>query len=323
MKESIWGYMIITLGIIAIFVIWFMGNITRTDQHNYNLIKETTEAAMLDAIDLSKYKIDGTVTMNEEKFVENFVRRFADNADLSNTYKIEIFDVNETPPKVSLRVSSSSTTTITNEIIKFNLINNIDAILETKYDNALTEADDPPEEPVYYDCTSDNHCQVSMLMSSIAGAKTDAVENAEFTWYIYLQALNYQAITDVNNIDQNKNVNKSLELKYSNISFGEMNEISEGMIRAYHESSCLWYLYWVSAADGKKHDFDTCTEKRDIDNSIIDSSREKIEKVNIINKTISYEPDKDRIRLWVKYSKPIGDGNIGTQFRINFDYWYE
>ena len=69
----------------------------------------------------------------EAKFVENFIRRFAENADLSNDYKIEIFDVNETPPKVSLRVSSRNSTGVTGEMVDFNIVNNIDAILETKY----------------------------------------------------------------------------------------------------------------------------------------------------------------------------------------------
>ena len=133
MKESMWGYAIIVLGILAIGVIWFFANSTRTDQHNYNLLKETTEAAMLDAVDLAAYRKDGTVRIEEEKFVENFIRRFAENADLSNTYKIEIYDVNEVPPKVSLRVLSTEETTATGEVVEFNIVNNIDAILETKY----------------------------------------------------------------------------------------------------------------------------------------------------------------------------------------------
>jgi len=133
LKESIWGYAILTLGILAVGIIWFFANVTRTDQHNYNLLKETTEAAMLDAVDLAAYRIDGTVRIEEEKFVENFIRRFAENADLSNTYRIEIYDVNETPPKVSLRVLSSKETNATGEIIEFDIVNNIDAILETKY----------------------------------------------------------------------------------------------------------------------------------------------------------------------------------------------
>lgn len=133
MKESIWGYAILVLGILAIGIIWFFGNVTRTDQHNYNLLKETTEAAMLDAVDLSAYRVDGTVRIIEEKFVENFIRRFAQNAEISNVYVIEIYDINETPPKVSLKVSSTKDTGTTGEIIEFDIVNNIDAILETKY----------------------------------------------------------------------------------------------------------------------------------------------------------------------------------------------
>lgn len=133
MKESMWGYAIITLGILAVGIIWFFANATRTDQHNYNLLKETTEAAMFDAVDLAAYRKDGTIKIIEEKFVENFIRRFAQNADLSNTYVIEIYDVNEIPPKVSLRVSSTKETNATGEIMEFDIVNNIDAILETKY----------------------------------------------------------------------------------------------------------------------------------------------------------------------------------------------
>ena len=136
LKESIWGYAIVTLGIVAIGVIWFFANSTRTDQHNYNLLKETVEAAMYDAIDLAAYRNDGTIRIEEEKFVENFIRRFAENADLSNKYKIEIFDVNEVPPKVSLKISTKTRTSIsTNEVetIEYDLVNNIDFILETKY----------------------------------------------------------------------------------------------------------------------------------------------------------------------------------------------
>lgn len=88
---------------------------------------------MYDAIDLATYRKDGIVKMEEEKFVENFVRRFAENASLSNNYLIEIYDVNETPPKVSLKVSSANSTNATGEIVEFDLVNHINAIIETKY----------------------------------------------------------------------------------------------------------------------------------------------------------------------------------------------
>ena len=133
MRESIWGYAIIVLGLLAIGIIWFFANATRTDQHNYTLLKETVESAMFDAVDLAVYRESGAVVIEEEKFVENFIRRFAENADLSNTYVIEIYDVNTKPPKVSLKVSSTKQTSVDGEIIEFDIVNNIDAILETKY----------------------------------------------------------------------------------------------------------------------------------------------------------------------------------------------
>ena len=133
MKESVWGYAIIVLGILAVGIIWFFANTTRSDQHNYYLLKETTEASMIDSLDLAAYRQDGTIRIEEEKFVENFIRRFAENADLSNIYIIEIFDINTEPPKVSLKVSSKKSTNVTGEIIEFDIVNHLDAILETKY----------------------------------------------------------------------------------------------------------------------------------------------------------------------------------------------
>lgn len=133
MKESFWGYLIVFLGVVAIFFIYFFQSFTNTDEHNYNLLRETTEAAMLDAFDLASYREDGTIRIDREKFVENFVRRFAENANLSRTYVIEIYDVNEEPPKVSLKVSSAESTNITGQIMTFDISNRLDAILEVPY----------------------------------------------------------------------------------------------------------------------------------------------------------------------------------------------
>ena len=133
MKESFWGVLIISMGLIGIAFVFLFQNITNTDEHNMQLLKETTEAAMYDAIDLGAYRKDGTVKINREKFVENFVRRFAENASLARTYVIEIYDVNEEPPKVSLKVSSTEQGNVTGEIVTFDIQNKIDAILETPY----------------------------------------------------------------------------------------------------------------------------------------------------------------------------------------------
>lgn len=133
MKESFWAVLIISIGIISIAFVYLFQNLTNTDEHNMHLLKETTEAAMYDAVDLASYRKDGIVRIDREKFVENFVRRFAENASLSRTYVIEIYGVNETPPKVSLKVSSTEKSNVTNEIIEFDIENKLDAILETPY----------------------------------------------------------------------------------------------------------------------------------------------------------------------------------------------
>lgn len=136
MKESFWAVAIVMIGVISILFVNFFQNLTNTDEHNYNLLKETTEAAMYDAFDEASYRADGVIRIDREKFVENFIRRFAASANLSRTYQIDIYDVNETPPKVSVKVSSKEGTNITggkDGIITFDISNRLDAILEVPY----------------------------------------------------------------------------------------------------------------------------------------------------------------------------------------------
>lgn len=133
MKESFWGIMVIMLGVVSIAFIYFFQTLTSTDEQNYDLLKEITESAMYDSVDYAEYRSTGNVRINREKFVENFVRRFAESVSLGNTYVIDIYDVNETPPKVSLKVSSKLNSNVTGEIIEFDIVNKLDAILETPY----------------------------------------------------------------------------------------------------------------------------------------------------------------------------------------------
>lgn len=133
MKESFWGIFIITVGVIAITFVFLFQRLTNVDEHNSYTIKEVTEAAMIDALDIAAYRNSKTVRIDGEKFVENFVRRFAENANLSSTYSIEIYDINEEPPKVSLKVTSNETTGISGETVSFALGSKVDAILEMTY----------------------------------------------------------------------------------------------------------------------------------------------------------------------------------------------
>ena len=134
MKESVWGYMAISIGVVVLVVIFFFQQITSTEENNYTVLKEVTQAAMYDAVDYATYRKSGEVKIIREKFVENFVRRFAESASLSHTYKIDIYDVNESPPKVSLKISTSDDKVKVKDqqIVTFKIANKIDAILENK-----------------------------------------------------------------------------------------------------------------------------------------------------------------------------------------------
>ena len=134
MKESFWGYLVILMGVISIAFIFFFQRVTNTDEHNYHLLKEVTEAAMFDSVNIGEDRATGAIRIDREKFVENFIRRFAQSASLARTYEIKIYDVNETPPKVSIEVKSTEAGNVTgDEQINFDIVNRLDAILETPY----------------------------------------------------------------------------------------------------------------------------------------------------------------------------------------------
>ena len=131
MKESYWGYWIIILGIFIIGVMLLVNSTTTNSTQDYYAIKEVTQASMVDAVDFAYYRLYGNVKMSEQKFVENFLRRFAENSNLSNTYKVEFFDLYEVPPKVSVRVSTNTGNyNVGNQVTSFDVVNTLDAILE-------------------------------------------------------------------------------------------------------------------------------------------------------------------------------------------------
>lgn len=136
MSESFWGSFIISVGVIIIALIFFVQRVTNSNEQTYVILKETTEAAMLDAVDYDVYfetinEETPTIRINREAFVESFIRRFSQNASLSNTYVIEFYDINEYPPKVSLRLKTKESGSVDNEVYTFDINNRIDAILES------------------------------------------------------------------------------------------------------------------------------------------------------------------------------------------------
>ena len=76
MKESLWGYWIVVLGISIVGVMVVLHNYTTTSEQDYYLIKEVLEASMNESVDFSFYRDTGRLKMNAEKFTEILLEDF-------------------------------------------------------------------------------------------------------------------------------------------------------------------------------------------------------------------------------------------------------
>ena len=160
MSTTMWGYLFLLLGVIAGALLIFFGSINTKNEQNYYLLKEITQNAMLDAVDNNAYragleedeveKIDtihcasgnpGTVRIVTEKFIESFARRFAQSAKANTDYKyrVEFYDIQECPAKVTLRVISTEESATLKNVLGGKgdaedvlIVNDLSGILESK-----------------------------------------------------------------------------------------------------------------------------------------------------------------------------------------------
>lgn len=129
---------IILLSLIALLLINVLTNYSTGSELDYYLVKETTDAAMEDSIDLYYLRTCGVYRLDKEKFVESFLYRFADNVDITRDYKIGFYDINELPPKVSVKIDSLTVLSVKDErgnADAAQMSTSYDAILETNYKN--------------------------------------------------------------------------------------------------------------------------------------------------------------------------------------------
>lgn len=159
MNESLWMYFFMVMGILGMVIINIFSSVLINNEQNYFLLKEVTEAALYDAVDLNAYidgvgwdgvttetdptsmhcesGIPGTIRIVKEKFVESFTRRFAESADLNRNYKIVIHDIDECPPKATVTVIASERFSFTQffNVTYYpdaNIRNDLTGILESK-----------------------------------------------------------------------------------------------------------------------------------------------------------------------------------------------
>ena len=131
MKNAYWAYWLILLGMVIVVIMLLVQNLTTTSTQDYYLIKEITEASLVDAVDYSYYRDYGEIKINKEKFYESFLRRFAETASLSTTYTVSCYGVYEAPPKASGEIKSKSNSfNFVGDATSLDMVERIDAVLE-------------------------------------------------------------------------------------------------------------------------------------------------------------------------------------------------
>lgn len=134
MKWSFASVATIVLGIIGLFIIILFSEITVSNEQDYYSLKEATEAAMIESIDIAYYRLTGDVKIVKEKFVENFTRRFTETSTFGQgNYQIDFYQISETPPKVSIRILDKTTNykIYSYDSTNYDILNEITAILDT------------------------------------------------------------------------------------------------------------------------------------------------------------------------------------------------
>ncbi|MCI8498317.1 MAG: hypothetical protein HFG33_02850 [Bacilli bacterium] len=131
MKESIWAWWFLVLGLIMIAVIILITDMTTTHEQNYFMLKEISEASMIESVDYAYYRRYGELRINSEKFMENFIRRYSDVVSINKTSVITFYDIYESPPKATVEVRSRSSQMVINfGNMSFDVTNRLDSILE-------------------------------------------------------------------------------------------------------------------------------------------------------------------------------------------------
>lgn len=132
MKESMWGWWILVLGLIVMGAIMLITDVTITTEENYYMIKQISEASMYEAVDYAYLKKYGELRISSEKYMENFIRRYAEVITINKTTTINFYDIYEVPPKVTVEIAtrSSQLLTLDTNITDVSVRNRLNAILE-------------------------------------------------------------------------------------------------------------------------------------------------------------------------------------------------
>lgn len=265
MKESLWGYYLVLLGIMVSTVMILMSNMVTTNQQDYYLLKEVTRASMIDSIDFSYYREYQSIRINSDKFVEVFLRRFSESISKTNTYKVDFYSIVENPPSVSIRVTSNTGDYhIAGDTTNVDVINNIDAILES---NNVATASQVMYSIPYESCDESNYISSDYKYCQLSNrAEINIGENS----YIQNQIKKTLGKTS---LDQSK-------IKISNIEY---------LTTLKNEKDLTYYVENYSEMYNRKISNDDIAKELSVDTNFKKSTQKfaNVKNVNITMKKIS------------------------------------
>lgn len=158
---------LIMAGITGIVFIVLFQNVTVNNESEYYVLKEAMEAAMLESVDITCYRLTSIgentnnecgkekIKISEQKFVENFTRRFAESiGGNASNYKLEFHDIIESPPKATIVVKALTESGLIDGKQSFSIVNNLDGILEYGHIPGTTSISS-----IEYNAPSDNYTE--------------------------------------------------------------------------------------------------------------------------------------------------------------------
>ncbi len=158
MKESFWAYFVVSFGLVIVVIMLFINNMTTTTEEDFYLTREIMQSSMLDAIDYGTYRSTGRLVMSEQKFVEVFLRRFAESVTNNKTYQISFYDIYEEPPKATVRVRTTAGASLKTETFDVNLDTMQSGILETIYGLGAVDEEESSEYTLTYASNGGSEC---------------------------------------------------------------------------------------------------------------------------------------------------------------------
>ncbi len=264
MKWSFASVGMIVLGITGIAIILLFQQITTSNENDYYLLKEITEASMIESMDIKYYRETGDLRIVKEKFVENFTRRYAESTLFIGTkYTISFFDIMEVPPKVTIMINTGlEQYRIYNDTSNYNVVNNLTGILEFTGKESIN---DNGGKEIY---KKETYTQQVYSMPGIKNGEINIREAINIPKEINDANMRNQKVIDVSEpvvvTEQGDLLKAKLrrEIDWASASTNKTDYSKNNDIKSYSDSFTLRGIYYYNCSDKTSNNSEKANEAR-------------------------------------------------------------